>query len=113
MLAQVSQTFWAKKNLVKSLLIFTLDKVIYNIGTFLQGSTKPRFTTQNRLEISCKKIRPFFQHARSRSKISILRFLYCRRSFYAKFDFLSQAGYNTPKRVKYTKLPQELELLLP
>jgi hypothetical protein len=52
MLAQVLQTFWAKKNLVKSLLISTLDKVIYYIGTFLQGSTKPLFTTQNRVEIS-------------------------------------------------------------
>jgi hypothetical protein len=39
-LAQVLQTFWAKKNLVKSLLISALDKVIYYIGTFLQGSTK-------------------------------------------------------------------------
>jgi hypothetical protein len=51
MLAQVLQTFWAKK-LVKSLLISTLDKVIYYIETFLQGSTKPLFTTQNRVEIS-------------------------------------------------------------
>jgi hypothetical protein len=40
MLAQVLQTFWAKKTLVKSLLISTLDKVIYYIGTFLQGSYK-------------------------------------------------------------------------
>jgi hypothetical protein len=39
------QTFWAKK-LVKSLLIYTLDKVIYYIGTFSQGSTKPLFTSQ-------------------------------------------------------------------
>jgi hypothetical protein len=46
------QAFWAKKNLVKSLLISTLDKVIYYIGTFLQGSTKPLFTTQNRVETS-------------------------------------------------------------
>jgi hypothetical protein len=52
MLAQALQTFWAKKTLVKSLLISTLDKVIYYIGTFLQGSTKPLFTTQNRLETS-------------------------------------------------------------
>jgi hypothetical protein len=28
-----------EKNLVKSLLISTLDEVIYHIGTFLQGST--------------------------------------------------------------------------
>jgi hypothetical protein len=42
------QTFLAK-NLVKSLLISTLDKVIYYIGTFLQGSTKPLFTSQNTL----------------------------------------------------------------
>jgi hypothetical protein len=41
-----------EKNLVKSLLISTLDKVIYYIGTFLQGSTKPLFTTQNRVETS-------------------------------------------------------------
>jgi hypothetical protein len=52
MLAQVLQTFWAKKTLVKGLLISTLDKVIYYIGTFLQGSAKPLFTTQNRLETS-------------------------------------------------------------
>jgi hypothetical protein len=32
------QTFWAKKNFVKSLLISTLDKAINYIGTFLQGS---------------------------------------------------------------------------
>jgi hypothetical protein len=44
------QTFWAKKNLVLCLLISTLDKVIYYIGTFLQGSTKPLFTSQNRVE---------------------------------------------------------------
>jgi hypothetical protein len=46
------QTFWAKETLVKSLLISTLDKVIYYIGTFLLGSTKPLFTTHNRVEIS-------------------------------------------------------------
>jgi hypothetical protein len=46
------QRFWAKKILVKSLLISTLDKVIYNNGTFLLGSTKPLITTQNRVEIS-------------------------------------------------------------
>jgi hypothetical protein len=52
MLAQVLQTFWAKKTLVKSPLISTLDRVIYYIGIFLQGPTKPLFTTQNRVEIS-------------------------------------------------------------
>jgi hypothetical protein len=46
------QTFWVKKTLAKSLLISTLDKVIYYIGTFLQGSTKPLFTSQNRVETS-------------------------------------------------------------
>jgi hypothetical protein len=46
------QTFWLKKNLVKSLLISTLDKVIYYNGTFLQVSTKPFLTSQNRVEIS-------------------------------------------------------------
>jgi hypothetical protein len=59
MLAQVLQTFWAKKTLVKSLLISTIDKEIYYIGTFLQGSTKPPFTSQNRVETSFKKIAPF------------------------------------------------------
>jgi hypothetical protein len=47
-----------KKNIVKSLLISTPDKVIYYIGTFLQGSTKPLFTTQNGVEL--KKIPPFY-----------------------------------------------------
>jgi hypothetical protein len=47
----VQQTFLAKK-LLESLLISTLDKAINNKGTFLQGSTKPLFTTQNRLETS-------------------------------------------------------------
>jgi hypothetical protein len=41
-----------EKTLAKSLLISTLDKVIYFIGTFLQGSTKPLFTLQNRVETS-------------------------------------------------------------
>jgi hypothetical protein len=50
--------FGRKKTLVKSLL--DLDKVIYYIGTFLQGSTKPLFTIQNRVEISWKKIARFF-----------------------------------------------------
>jgi hypothetical protein len=49
---------WSSKHfgqikLVKSPLISTLDKVIYYKGTFLQASTKPLFTTQNRW-------RPFF-----------------------------------------------------
>jgi hypothetical protein len=51
MFALVQQTFLAK-TFVKSLLISTLDKVIYHKGTFLQDSTKPLFTTQNRLETS-------------------------------------------------------------
>jgi hypothetical protein len=38
--------------LIKSLLISTLDKAIYYNRTFLQGSTKPLFTAQNRLETS-------------------------------------------------------------
>jgi hypothetical protein len=46
------QTFWAKKPFVKSLLISTLDKVIYYNATFLQGSAKPLFTSQNRVETS-------------------------------------------------------------
>jgi hypothetical protein len=46
------QTFWAKETLVKTLLVSTLHKVIYYIGAFLQGSPKPRFTSQNRVETS-------------------------------------------------------------
>jgi hypothetical protein len=41
-----------EKDLVKSLLISTLDKVIYYFGTFLQGSIKSLFTSQNRVETS-------------------------------------------------------------
>jgi hypothetical protein len=41
-----------EKTLAKSLLISTLDQVIYYIGTVLQGSTKPLFTSQNRVETS-------------------------------------------------------------
>jgi hypothetical protein len=41
-----------EKTLVKSLMISTLDKVIYYIEKFLKGSTKPLFITQNRVEIS-------------------------------------------------------------
>jgi hypothetical protein len=36
--------YFARKSIVKSLLISILDKVIYYIRTFLQGSTKPHFT---------------------------------------------------------------------
>jgi hypothetical protein len=43
--------FWGK-NPVKSLLISTLYKVIYYNETFLQGSTKPLFTSQNGVETS-------------------------------------------------------------
>jgi hypothetical protein len=66
MFALVQQTFLAKKNLVKSLLVYTLDKIIYYKGTFLQGSTKPLLTTQNRLE----KI-ALFQYSSSSTKISM------------------------------------------
>jgi hypothetical protein len=52
MFEPAQQTFWAKKKLVKSPLISTLDKVIYYKGKFLQDSTKPLLTTQNRLETS-------------------------------------------------------------
>jgi hypothetical protein len=60
MFALVQQTFLAEKTLVKSLLISTIDKVVYYKGTFLQGSSKPRFTTQNRSETSLKKFARFF-----------------------------------------------------
>jgi hypothetical protein len=56
----VQQTFSAKKILVKSLLISTLDKVIYYDGTIFLQSTKPLFTSQNRVETSWKKFPVFF-----------------------------------------------------
>jgi hypothetical protein len=43
--------FW-EEHLEKNRLISTLDKVIYFKGTIFQGSTKPLFTSQNRVEIS-------------------------------------------------------------
>jgi hypothetical protein len=47
----VQQTFWAKKNLVKSLLISTLDKVIYYNGTMPEArQTKLFFPTPHRLK---------------------------------------------------------------
>jgi hypothetical protein len=53
MLAQALQKiFLGKEHMVKNWLISILDKVIYYKGTFLQGSTKPLFTSQNRLENS-------------------------------------------------------------
>jgi hypothetical protein len=52
MLAQGLQIFFGNEHLVKNWLISTLDKVIYFKGTIFQGSTKPLFTSQNRVEIS-------------------------------------------------------------
>jgi hypothetical protein len=37
------------------MLISTLGKIIYYKGTFFKGSTKPQFTTQNRLEATAEK----------------------------------------------------------
>jgi hypothetical protein len=67
----VHETFLANKNLVKSLRISALDKVIYYKGTFVQGSTKPLFTTQNRLEASWNKFAPFLNMC-----LLVLRFLW-------------------------------------
>jgi hypothetical protein len=64
MLAQVLQIFLGKNTLYKTRLIYTLDKVIYFKGTIFQWSTKPLFTSQNRVEISSKNY-PFFKHASS------------------------------------------------
>jgi hypothetical protein len=72
MLAQVLQIFFGKEHLVNNWLISTLDKVIYYKGTFLQGSTKPLFTAQNRLETSWKKFARFFLNMR----LLDLRFLW-------------------------------------
>jgi hypothetical protein len=54
-----------ERTLWKNWLISTLDKAIYYKGTFLEGSTKPLFTTQNRLQTSWKKFARFFQRASS------------------------------------------------
>jgi hypothetical protein len=52
-LAQVLQIFFlGKEHLVKHRLISTLDKVIYFTGTIFRLSTKPLFTSQNRVELS-------------------------------------------------------------
>jgi hypothetical protein len=67
MLAQVWQTFWAKKPCKKSAHLHPRQGNLLH-WDILQGSTKPLFTTQNRVEISWKKICPFFQHARSISR---------------------------------------------
>jgi hypothetical protein len=57
--APVQKTF-LEKNLIKSLLISTLDKVIYYKGTFLQGSTKPLFHNINGDQL--KKNSPLFSN---------------------------------------------------
>jgi hypothetical protein len=61
MFVLVQQTFLIK-NIVKSLLIFTLEKVIYYKGTFFQGETKTLLKTGWR---PAEKI-ALFQHASSR-----------------------------------------------
>jgi hypothetical protein len=56
------------------MLISTLDKVIYYKGTFLQGSTKPLFTAQNRLETSGETFALLFNmRLLGSAKISMIR----------------------------------------
>jgi hypothetical protein len=52
MTALVLQIFLGKEPLENSWLISFLDKIIYFKGTIFQGSTKPIFTSHNRVEIS-------------------------------------------------------------
>jgi hypothetical protein len=59
MFAMVLHIFWLEKTL-EILLISTIDKIIYCLGTIFQGSKKPCFTTQNRVEISLKMV--FYGH---------------------------------------------------
>jgi hypothetical protein len=66
----------AKKYLVKSLLISTLGKSLYYKGTFLQGSTKPLYTLQNRLETMQMKKFTLFQHPSSCTEISMLQTIF-------------------------------------
>jgi hypothetical protein len=70
MFALVQQTFLAK-NLVKSLLISTLDKVICYKGAFSQDSTKPLLQHKIGCRPAEKKL-PFFQHASPSTKISMM-----------------------------------------
>jgi hypothetical protein len=60
--------FWAKKNLVKSLLISTLDKVIYYIETFYRA--QQNFSSLRKIgwRSAEKNLPVFFQHARSISR---------------------------------------------
>jgi hypothetical protein len=55
----VQQLFLAKNPLLSS----ARDKVIYYKWTFLQGSTKPLFTTQNGLETSRKNFNMLLLHS--------------------------------------------------
>jgi hypothetical protein len=68
MLPQFLQIFLGKEHFVKNWLISALDKVIYFKGTMFQRSTKPLFTSQNRVEIS-----------RKNSPLFLLRFLWNER----------------------------------
>jgi hypothetical protein len=52
MLAQALLVLWGKECLVKNQPISTLYKVIYFKGTIFEVSSKPLFTSQNRVEIS-------------------------------------------------------------
>jgi hypothetical protein len=60
----INANILGEKNLAKSLLISTLEKVIYYIGTFLQGSTKPLFTLQKYAGEQLKKF-ALLKHASS------------------------------------------------
>jgi hypothetical protein len=46
MFALVKLIFWAEKTLVKSMLISTLDKVIYCIGTFYRAQKTSLYYTK-------------------------------------------------------------------
>jgi hypothetical protein len=70
MFALVQQTFLAEKTLVKSLLISTLDKVIYNKGTFY--STLQNLSLQHKVGWRPnEKIALFYQHTSSSTEISM------------------------------------------
>jgi hypothetical protein len=58
-LAQALLIFLGKEHLLKNWLISTLDKVITFKGAIFEASTKPLFTSQNRVEISCKNLSLF------------------------------------------------------
>jgi hypothetical protein len=98
-ISELEQVCWnwpcihfGQKNLAKRMLNSNLDKVICYIGTFLQGSTKPLFTTQNTYVgwRSAEKTALFFHHAPTISMILSSKLIH---NFYRGNSSLKLFGY--------------------